>query len=457
MQWDLAELTESQLAKLSSISSKILLFTNPLISDQNLTEDLDFAFFFRKVLKIPKYSNAQVITKFLSQECNLDLEGHTDYVTSLAFTKNNARIVSSSSDATIRVWNTQEGRQEGILVGHSDSVNTILVTPDDNFLISGSEDKLIIIWKLKDKSRQYTLQGHTGSVTNLAIASDQKFLESNSSDGTVRIWNLNLRKQVQILHVNTNAVSITGDGKQIIVSPLYYYSIEIWDINPLKKIRVLSGHRNTVICICLSRNSQYIVSGSADMSILVWDRQYFTHRSNIKNISFPFFKNHAFSYQMWFNGHSGSVTCLSIANDDKLLVSGSDDCTIRVWDMISQQEIQQFQGHSGPLSAIAISNDNQCIVSGSFDKRMKFWSLMTNNQQWFARHNSHVMFADITPDNSYIVSSANDKTIIVWSVTQQKQIVVIRFTDRINTLAITDNHRLVLVESLLKVYIFKVM
>ena len=75
------------------------------------------------------------------------LVGHTDWVMSVAFSQDGKRIVSGSSDNTIRVWNADTGEViSAPFEGHTDWVTSVAFSQDGKRIVSGSKDKTIRVW-----------------------------------------------------------------------------------------------------------------------------------------------------------------------------------------------------------------------------------------------------------------------------------------------------------------------
>ncbi len=79
-------------------------------------------------------------------------------------------------------------------------------------------------------------------------------------------------------------------------------------------------------------------------------------------------------------GHSGSVQSIAFSPDGKLLASGSDDKTIKLWDTATG-DVQTLEGHSGSIQSIAFSPDGKLLASGSGDETIKLWNIATGNLQ----------------------------------------------------------------------------
>ncbi|KAF7333241.1 WD40 repeat-like protein [Mycena sanguinolenta] len=162
------------------------------------------------------------------------LEGHTDWVNSVAFSPDGRHIVSGSDDKTIRIWNAATGEAVGTpLEGHTGSVRSVAFSPDGRQIVSGSGDKTIRIWNAATGEAVGTpLEGHTDWVNSVAFSPDGRHIVSGSGDKTIRIWN-----------------AATGEA---VGTPL-------------------EGHTDWVSSVAFSPDGRQIVSGSDDKTIRIWN------------------------------------------------------------------------------------------------------------------------------------------------------------------------------------------
>ena len=126
---------------------------------------------------------------------------------------------------------------------------------------------------------------------------------------------------------------------------------------PNENVKTLTGHTHFVRSVVYSPDGRYIVSGSLDETIRIWDA------STQLQIGKP------------LTGHTNSVRSVAYSPDGRHIVSGSGDNTIRIWDVLTQRQIgNPLTGHTNSVTSVAYSPDGQHIVSGSADRTIRIWN-----------------------------------------------------------------------------------
>ncbi|MCJ1471540.1 hypothetical protein MMC13_000180 [Lambiella insularis] len=81
-----------------------------------------------------------------------------------------------------------------------------------------------------------------------------------------------------------------------------------------------------------------------------------------------------------FDGHIQAVNCVCFTPDGKMIVSASNDKTIRIWNVNTRTLDQTLQGHEGAVDLVAVSSDGKHLISNSWDKSIRIWDVETGQQ-----------------------------------------------------------------------------
>lgn len=241
-----------------------------------------------KIIRIWDLSTQQVVKR---------LRGHEQDIYSLDFFPDGQRLVSGSGDKTVRVWDCALGQCSFTLL-IEDGVTTVAVSPDGHYIAAGLLDWTVRVW---DASTGFLVErldlevehdnGHTDSVYLVAFTSNGREIVSGSLDKTCKLW---LLKTAPGRAVGAPAVgSSTGSGCEV----------------------TYVGHKDFVLSVCATPNGDYILLGSKDRGMIMWD----------KRSGDPL---------LMLQGHRNSVISVSVGGSDGqtgLFATGSGDCSAKIW------------------------------------------------------------------------------------------------------------------------------
>ncbi|CAD6446227.1 e13f86a5-3efc-43ce-a537-5658ff5fbd22 [Sclerotinia trifoliorum] len=201
------------------------------------------------------------------------LEGHSDWVNSIAFSPDGTKVASGSRDKTIRLWDTATGESLQMLEGHLDSVNSIAFSPDGTKVASGSDDQTIRLWDTATGESLQMLEGHSHWVTSIAFSPDGTKVASGSLDKTIRLWDTTTGESFETLEGHSdwvNSIAFSPDGTKV-ASGSPDQTIRLWDITTGESFQTLEGHSDSVNSIAFSPDGTKVASGSPDKTIRLWD------------------------------------------------------------------------------------------------------------------------------------------------------------------------------------------
>jgi WD40 repeat protein len=190
--------------------------------------------------------------------------------------------------------------------------------------------------------------------------------------------------------------------------------------------QVLVGGGGAVLAVAVTADGTLAVSGSDDGTVRVWNLA--TGRVQAK-----------------LPGHDRRVLAVAVTADGTLAVSGSDDGTVRVWNLASGRVQAKLTGHKLGVWSVAVTPDGTRAVSGGQDNTVRVWDLATGREKAKLTGHSEMVFSvAVTADGTLAVSGSQDNTMRVWNLTTGRE--QAKFTDRfdgwVSAVAITADGRL---------------
>ncbi|XP_036362845.1 WD repeat-containing protein 38-like [Octopus sinensis] len=118
-----------------------------------------------------------------------------------------------------------------------------------------------------------------------------------------------------------------------------------------------------------------------------------------------------------FYGHTDEVNCVAFSPDFKLIVTGSDDKIVRIFNTTTCELLYEVEGHQGAIRCVAVSPDNEFIASGSYDKAIQLWRISDANfYNKLLGHTKSVEVVIFSPDSNLLCSGSWDRLAIVWNI-----------------------------------------
>lgn len=276
---------------------------------------------------------------------------------------------------------------------HNGTVYSLAFNPKNNLLASSSES-LIIIWDIITGKVFEKLQGHTARVYSIAFSKDGKTLASASVDNSIILWDIAKNHNPIILSGHT-PVAFSPDGTML-ASGSKNNKINIYEItskNQTRLVKTLAGHSQPVYSLFFSSNSSFLVSAASDDTIKHWrvssGKELYTRPGRTKG-----------AHSLAFSADENS---LAYTANDKIVIYKHN-----------KKEI--LTGHTGRVMSVAFSKDNNILVSTSQDQTLKFWDMHMLNELHTIRgaHTGTIMVASFSPDGKVLASGATDGTVKLW-------------------------------------------
>ncbi|MBL7128352.1 MAG: caspase family protein [Ignavibacteria bacterium] len=341
-------------------------------------------------------------------------EGHQDWITSVDFSSDGKHILSGSSDNTLKLWNLSNGKEIRKFEGYTSVITSIDFSPDGKYILSGCYDSTLKLWDITTSRLVQTFKGHSDKVLTVSFSPDGKYVLSGSQDRTLKLWETSNGKEIRTFEGHQDwitSVDFSSDGKHIL-SGSSDNTLRLWNISSGKVIKTYEGENSYVICVCFSPDGKYILSGYDLGFPTLWD---VSTGNEIKSF------------------HEVNVSSLCFSPDSRYALLGDGFGNLSLWEISTGDKIRTFKGHKGEIfyaedyghnvASVSFSPDGKFALTGSEDKTLKLWDISTGKEmRTFEGHTDGVTSVCFSPDGKYALSGGWDNKIILWIVDSGKDI-----------------------------------
>ena len=356
------------------------------------------------------------------------LSGHTQEVTSIAFSLDGNTIASADGnweEDNLRLWDAVTGEEKFALAGGFLEYGDIAFSPDGNTLAS-TDFRGIRLWDTDTGEEKRVIK--TGdSIASLAFSPDGETLASGGwlQDGTIRLWDVETgTEKLEITEGSDSAdhLAFSLDGTMIAsAGGLFDTNIYLWDAATGELKQTLMGEDfGEVTSIAFSRDSMTLASsgGFLDSDIRLWDVDTGQQKGSL-------------------TGHTSDVVGLAFSPDEATLASGSRDGSIRFWDFAEAAEKASITGHTSGINRIAFSPDGGTLVSVNYHT-VNLWDAATGEYRNTVTEEGFIWRAGLSGDGDTFAIDDYDNSIRLLDVsTGDTKIKLTGHTDSVNAIAIS--------------------
>ncbi|MBW4430900.1 MAG: tetratricopeptide repeat protein [Pelatocladus maniniholoensis HA4357-MV3] len=255
-------------------------------------------------------------------------------------------------------------------------------------------------WGL-DKAQRLDYQGAIADF-NQALQMNPNYVEAWTNRGDVYLqmgdYQAALADYNQALSINPNfTAAIAGRNKITAMQQVQTPSHRPLNLSNAVFAYALSGHTNIVRSVAFTQNGQSLVSGSNDKTIRIWNLQ----KRQLQGML----------------SEKGEWVVIAISPDGQTLASGSSNKTIKIWHLQTGKLLSVLKGHFDLINGLCFSPDGQNLVSASRDRTIKIWHVKTGKLQRTLGENSGFIYdIAISSDGNFLVSGGSDKLIKIWQL-----------------------------------------
>ena len=300
--------------------------------------------------------------------------------------------VSASADGTVQMWDTGTGTLLKTLDGHTSSVLSVHMSHDAKVVVAGAADGSIKIWN-ESSAALATLNGHEGHVNAVFLSRRIARMVSGGADGMVCVWSCVNMQGICFFTGHTSevrAVCMNHDGS-VVASGGDDKTVRIWNTEDDGDTLILDGQSASVTCVQL--DDEHVISGGEDGRVVIWDL--------LKG-----------QYIFSLSHHTLPVRALSLAGHG-LLVSASDDRTVKICDLYLGQVLRVLQDEVG-VSCVAASQNGRLLVSGNARGALNIWDLDGSTLNLRGAHQGLVTC--LSCRRNRFASGSTDRTVLLAQI-----------------------------------------
>ncbi|CAJ0564061.1 unnamed protein product, partial [Mesorhabditis spiculigera] len=349
-----------------------------------------------------------------------ELSGHESKVNALACANDDCQLYAATK-SKIYCYDLHTGVIVDVLDCEEKSpVTSLKITSDNYFLVSGC-GVAVSVWNVRERihdgvdSRQADKEGY---VTAIAMSSDEKISACGTYNGIVALWDMDI---CQCITTEGNIV-VLDSSHGMVLRTCYYHTTEVVTMCCLESGR-------TVSCDKAGNLKVWDVFGeegeSEELSTTgIIPPIYVPPSGKLMLGSVPSTKK---EMKIWSFGensvtlknrlsHNEEVTCFCAAPMGTLVVTGSTDQSLKLWQIDCGFLTQVLVGHEDVVTCCAISDDEHVVVSGARDHKVIFWSVITGDAMRTVLTCSPVTAVAVTADASVAFSADEAGWIEAWFV-----------------------------------------
>lgn len=300
-------------------------------------------------------------------------------ISGLTLSRDGKTLIVATGDGKIRFVSMATGEVQRILAGHTNVVYVGVFSPDEKLLGSSSRDHTARIWDLATGRELHRLNGFRCAVKAVAFSPNGEMFAASGNDGMLKLWDVKTGSELKSLvhkdsaeiDMATYAFVFGRDGRKIYAGN-GDGTISEWDVGSGKETNVWKAHDNSVFRMVFTPDHRLLVT-FGDSVVKLWDT---SNWRELRSLSMP-----------TVAGASAVSGALGISHKGRFVVASNVQFDPRqntyvgiqavVWDVKTGERVFTLNGHKFDINGLVFTRDDRYLLTGSVDQTIKFWDMRT--------------------------------------------------------------------------------
>ena len=312
-------------------------------------------------------------------------------------------------------------------------ISSLSINPSGKWIAFGSKYlNQLFVWEWKSESYIYKQQGHMNDINIIAYSPEGGQLASGAEDGRIKIFDISSSNC--LITFMDHTAKVTGlqyalNKSNVLVSSSLDGTIRAYDLIKYKNFRIMTTPKQTqLICCSVDYSGEIVAAGSLDTyNIFVWSLK----TGDLIDV---------------LNGHTAPVSCLAFSHINDILISGSWDNTVKMWELYTKKGISETYEHNSKITAVALSPNDKEVAVSTLNGELYTWDIETGSIKnildisrdiWGGRLNDEKISAKNATRNKYLntihynlpgnllICGGNSQYVLIYDM--QYQILVKKF------------------------------
>lgn len=412
------------------------------------------------------------------------LRGHPMFIIRVCFSREGERLATLGADGTLILWDIATEQPLHRISIPNPPHWSLDYDPTGKLLATGSQDGTIRLWDCETGTEKLKFRGGKGMVRGLSFHPDGSRLAVavfTGAVGELKVFDTADAKELFAMNgygTYCHVIRHSPDGRYLATST--NSGVQLWDSATGEKVRGWERSAEAFQDLSFSPDGAQIVGGSLDKSIRVYDVRtgkergaYLGHQYKLEAVHFSpdgtrvvsvGMEQRSSEIKVWnvteppgdqfLQGHTDRANFVEFNPQGNLLATGSNDRTIKVWDVRTRQVLHTLRGHGFSLFGLNFDHSGKRIVSWSFDGQrkpeLKVWDAVAGTELFTIRggHTDWISDASFSPDDQFIATASRDGTAKIWDVATQQEVATLTgHTGKVDAAAFHPTSKLLLTVS----------